>query len=252
MRDELVSVSNAVEVPPAAADFMVIAQRPEEMRAAQEKTITWIEQLIAENRAAKADAEAALEAAKRNKWRQEGFRRHVTEPEKKIEFYEKILAALKAGYVIVPNFPIDVFAIRTKRKEPKGDVENFHWANFRQESERLPVGAGSYVDSKPEIAHETHEEANKEGKMVTRHEYWPTAFLPVDFPIKMVAPQVMDATGRAMALKAFDEIGILPSRREARGQDPMVIGQVAYRAGANVKRVSFLVAWWLTADDLRV
>jgi hypothetical protein len=159
-------------------------------------------------------------------------------------------AALEAGYVIVPNFPIDIFAIRTKRETPIGQEKDYSWAIHDQKSERPALGEGEYFDSKPSVVHEEYT-VNKDGKELTKHRYYPEAFLPVDFPVKLVHPQVLDATGRAMALKAFDELGILPSRR-AKG-DPMIIGQIIHKkTGGKETRVSFLVAWWLTEDDLRV
>ncbi len=242
-------------VPASAADLMVIAHRPEEMRAAQEKTIAWAKAQLQEAQAEILAAELALESARSHKWRLEGFKRHVIEPKKKAEFYEKMVTALEQGYVIVPNFPVDIFAIRTKRDVPTGEATSMSWARYLQKSERPASGEGEYVDSQPKIEHETWKENNKEGKEVEKHSFYPTQFLPVDFPVKLVAPQILDATARAMALKVFDELGILPERRQLTrrsGVDPMVLGQLVYRRGNTERRVSFLVAWWLSARDLRV
>lgn len=254
---EISQSENQLALPPEAADLMVVAERPDQMRAAQEKTISWVKRLMTLALEEKISAEANLESARRHKWRLEGFKRHVAEAQRKAEFYEKLQAALEAGYVIVPNFPVDVFAIRTTKVNPvRGDTHS-NWVEHKQKSNRPPLGEGAYVDSRPTVHDESWTEKNDQGKDITKHTFWADTFLPVDFPLKLVSPQIMDATARAMALKAFDEFGVLPNRRAVRrggkNADPMVVGQVVYKAGSPTeKRVTFLVAWWLNESDLRV
>jgi hypothetical protein len=67
----------------------------------------------------------------------------------------------------------------------------------------------------------------------------------------MAKPQIMHATSDAMALKIFDEIGVIPNYR--RKVDPIIIGAI-YRPDATAKQywepVSFLIAWHLRTETI--
>jgi hypothetical protein len=245
-------VEKSEALPDANDELTVFARTPDEMRAAQEKTISWARTRLEEARRDHFDAEASLVVARKNKWRSEGFKRLVNDHRRRFEFYDKMVTALEAGYVIVPNFPVDIFAIRTTKKKPvAGETENW-WARHAQHSDRPPLGAGAYVDASPAIVREKVPDVDKYGKEAVKHRSWAEAFLPIDFPIKMVRPQILDATAKALTLKLFDEVGVLPERR-SNGPDPMIIGQIVYKPGTyRERRVSFLVAWWLTERDLQV
>jgi hypothetical protein len=68
----------------------------------------------------------------------------------------------------------------------------------------------------------------------------------VDFPLQGVMPEVLRATSRAMALKLFDQLGVVLNNG---GRDPIVVGQLLDPKG-NSRLVTFFVAWWLNTDTL--
>lgn len=89
------------------------------------------------------------------------------------------------------------------------------------------------------------------GTAILKEEFYAAEYAPVDFPFKAIKPQILDDVGKAMALKIFDEIGILPQRRVK--ADPMVIGQIVIKKGTyDERRLSFLITWWLQESHLIV
>lgn len=67
-----------------------------------------------------------------------------------------------------------------------------------------------------------------------------------------------DFTAQAMAIKVFDDLGVLPGsthragKRPAVAPDPLVIGRVVLPAcyGGPERRLSFVVAWFIDTRDL--
>lgn len=238
-------------------DLIVFARNRQEMQAAQVTTVAWAEKKLSETSAQLVEAEQNIEAARVGGLKIDGFRSAASVVRNKLKFYEKMKAALEAGYVIVPNFPIDVFAIRTARDYPVGAyVENSSsgWDNTdlsKQGTDRPALGDGEYHSDRAVVRQETHTRVKDDkGQGLTRYNRWLDGFQEVDFPIKMVQPTIISETSRALSLKIFDEIGILPERRQK--SDPMVVGQIIYKRGWQEKRVSFLITWWLRESDLTV
>jgi hypothetical protein len=137
-----------LEMSDLPADFTVIATTPAAMIEAQQSLIAWADRKIGTIRTESAEAIEQLAIAVQRKWKTDAWRRQVAKYERRIEFYEKIKAALNAGYYIVPPFPIDVFAIRTQRLEPK-KMDCTLRDNHDQEAQILAIGEGRYVDPKP-------------------------------------------------------------------------------------------------------
>ena len=244
------------ESPPDA--LIVIATNPVEMAQAQQKLLGWVHQRILAEKAAQQEADTNLANAKKNKWRSTGFARLAATALRRVEYYEKMEAALEAGYVIVPNMPIDVFAIRTEKNLPRRDPTSHGWGRRNQTSEAPALGHGEYRDATPLVQSEEWKTKNAEGKEITKREFWNDDFQDVDFPIKAVKPRIIDETARALTMKIFDELGVLPDRRvfrRAKHGDPMVIGQIVYRPTGSPhreRRVSFLLAWWIGQQDLEI
>jgi len=65
----------------------------------------------------------------------------------------------------------------------------------------------------------------------------------------MAKPRIMEATSRAMALKIFDDFGILPAQRKG---DPMIIARIIDPRSRSYsdKHVSFLITWHLDTRTL--
>lgn len=233
------------------ADFTVIATTPAGMIEAQKSLIEWSDRKIATIRAESAEAIEQLAIAVQRKWKTDAWRRQVAKYERRIEFYEKIKAALNAGYYIVPPFPIDVFAIRTKRETPKA-MDSVHRDNHDQDAQILALGEGRYVDPKP-VRESYVEDEERDGKTRSVTHYFATEFADVDFPFKLARSEIRDATNAAMAMGIFDRMGVLP---RTRAPDPLVCGQIifpnqpGYYRGDSLKCVTFFVAWWLDTKTL--
>lgn len=236
-------------------DLIVFARNREEMQTAQAATVAWATGKLAETTTQLTEAEANIEEAKTSGWKISGFQSAASILRNKVRFYEKMKAALEEGYVIIPNFPIDIFAIRTAREIPVHNYEltTSRWMSNtfpRQKSDRAALGAGEYHAEDAVVRERKIDTKNDKGEAVVKYERFTDEFQDVDFPIKGVRPVIVSETSRALALKIFDEVGILPERRQK--ADPMVIGQIVYKRGWQEKRVSFLITWWLRESDLTV
>lgn len=229
-----------------AVDITVFATKPHEMAAAQADMVEWSRARVAEAKADMADAQEGLRIAVENAWQTQVLERVVNRAAKMVQFYEKIHLALAAGYYIVPPFPIDIFTIRTDRRRPKEKRSASHWERHAQEARILPAGDGRYVSRDPSI-HQTTTPAIGDAKAYT--EYFAKEFRDVAFPFALAKPQIMEATAAAMALKVFDQLGMLPAVAKS---DPIICGQILKPAQQRyrITAVTFFVAWWLDTRTL--
>ena len=239
-----------------STELQVSATTPMEMAQAQSSLIGWCEKKIAAMRRDAAELSEALAHAIRSKWKISTLKRHAELAAKRVTFYEKLKAALDAGYCIVPNFPITLFAIRTERETPLRKVYVGNYSkpavHFQQDPQLLPAGEGEYKDPNP-LVHSEHETTkDNDGASVTKYFEEATGWTEaLEFPIQMAKPQIMEVTSRAMALKVFDQFGVLlPQAAKA---DPLIIGEIIdpRPQGYNFKkRVAFIIAWHLDTADL--
>jgi hypothetical protein len=246
------TATTTIDPDPVPDNFVAMARNPAEMAAAQTALMAWA---MTKRAAAEADATeltANYEIARKNKWRSDLLKRHAARAVKRVEFWDKVHAALEAGYCIVPQLPVDVFAIRTTRVNPTKHLSNQEHISREQLSDIPALGDGHYVDSAPMV--DTHTvEGFKDGKPVKVRQFWASDFAEVDFPVLAVKPQIMDATAAAMTAMIFDDLGILPERR-GKG-DPIIVGRIHYPGvkrydSRNFKAINFLVAWWIDTKDL--
>jgi len=221
----------------------VIALSPTDLAPAQQSLIGWCDQRIAHWIAEHKEATEGYEHAVKNKWKAGPFQRIVQRANRRIGFYRKVKAAIEAGYLIVPNFPIEIFAIRTNAVEARSDESTARWAQFRQNPRALAQGEGRYVNPIP--VKYTDERDTKDGK--TETVYYPAELdTELEIPLHLVKPEIMRAVDKARALKLFDQIGIVTDRQA----DPIVCGQIVEGAGMSAKRVTFFVAWYVDLDAL--
>lgn len=222
----------------------VTALIPADMQTCQSALIVWVEHKIATIEAEAAELQGAYEHAKAKKWKSDVFKRHSALAGKRVEFYRKMKLALKNGFVIVPNFPIQMFLIRTDREAPLRMVTDTTWlADLKQKAQLLPAGEAGYENPFPLIRkyRVAKPEPNRPDATTVRHEA--VEWDEIDFPVSMAKPQIMEAVTRAMALNVFDQIGILPNSRK---EDPLIIGQlIDPREKWGNKVVSFMIAWHL-------
>ncbi len=159
--------------------------------------------------------------------------------------------ALEAGYYIVPPFPVDVFAIRTKKWVPKR-LDGTNSDNHDQGAMILPANEGRYVDPKPRRESYIESEKQRDGTSKAVTYYAATEFLDADFPFKLARAEIREATSKAMKLRIFDQFGVLPRVRKP---DPIVCGQILVPDKPNYRysqreAITFFVAWWLDTKTL--
>ena len=238
---------NAITKELGPKNVHVVAGTPAEMQQAQNDLIQWADSRIEHERIEMADAQENLDIARKAKWRVAPWQRRLKQHKNKITFYEKIKAALKDGYYIVPPFPVQVFAVRTDQKKPRHQTSTSQWTTFEQSPRKLPQGQGRYVNPVPEVWRTTDTFTKKDGTEGEKTTYWPKEFTEADFPFKTVKPQILKATSKAMGEMLFDQIGILP--RWQAGGDPIVVGQILHPQSSKPP-VTFFISWWLDTTDL--
>lgn len=221
----------------------IIALSPTDLAPAQQSLIGWCDQRITHWIAEQKEATEGHTHAVENKWNAAPFKRLMQKANRKIGFYKKVRAAIEAGYLIVPNFPLNIFAIRTTATEATGDESSSRWDRFEQNARVLPPGEGEYRNPVP--AKDEYIEKDKEGK--DRTMYYPTDLSDeLEIPLHLVKPQIMRAIDQARGLKLFDQMGICSDFRA----DPIICGQIIEGNSGNAKRVTFFVAWYVDLDSI--
>lgn len=209
----------------------------------------WCRQKIELVRNEAAELKVAFEHALKAKWKSATLKRHWGLAENRLTFYQKMLAAFEAGYYIVPNFPATVFAIKTDKDSPSKSTKYAYTYEppMTQEAKPLPAGVGEYQNPEPVV--DSSPAYTDDQKRELRN-YYCVDWKEIEFPANMAKLHVMEATTRAMALKIFDELSMLPSDRK-RHADPMIIGHIIMKEGTyNTKRVSFMLAWHIDTKTL--
>lgn len=238
------------------ADFTVVAANPQEMVTAQRSMVLWAARKIQAEKEVLKEEEEQFNIAIQNSWGTGGWARKISLSKAKIEYYRKIKTALEAGYYIVPPFPIDIFAVRTIAKKV---TTRTGWLDInlarRQgvAAKPLAAGDGDYVSNLVQTRPHTHykyNEVTKQSEGTVYHH--PSGLRPVEFPFKLAKAAVMSETARAMALKVFDQLGVMGAsvaQPQAAAADPIICGQILPWFH-NRQPVTFFVAWWLDTKTL--
>lgn len=246
------------EALPPAAPEVVVALSPEELPAAQAHLVEWCDAQMKALQTEIDELEEHRLIAVSNGWKLTSIANNRRRADARWTYFHKIKAALEAGYLIVPNMPVDLLAIRVQRDGPtwatrKRQSSGWKPQRFDVQAEVLPAGEGRYVDEgvPPQSAGYNRTNAKGEREWVDRWRPGPKYVEP-DFPIRAVKPAVLSATQRAMALRIFDEIGMVQQDASARGRDPIMVGRI--RSGTARDRTArvatFFLAWWLNPADL--
>lgn len=237
---------------------MVYAVDPGALKAAGVEMRSFFEARRAEMAALFAEQHAAYEHALAHTWASGALKRAAADTLKRGEFYDKIVKALEAGYLVIPNLPIDVFAIRKAREFPRGSMgfvkdawQNGHGAHAQQPDD-LPAGVGDTVSPLPVVEHGKDDEMvivnHATGQKAAREfdTSRPTEFTAVEFPIALARPGIMNTTSRALALKVFDQVGVVNDRIGTRSAqkraDPIIVG-VIRNPRKTRPDISFFIAW---------
>lgn len=233
----------------------LVARSPQEMAAAQDDLSAWLTAKVALVDSEVTELKAATEIAIQKQWQYKTLASQLSKARVQHVYYTKLLQAVNAGYCIIPNFPIDVFAVRVSREKPKHVVVS---ADHRDPSRDIPdekpqimlAGEGRYVNPDQAVTRwQDPPRKNEQGFEAIKRWAATAEFKDIAFPLIAAQSRVMNATENAMALKLFDAIGICPESRPK--GDPMIIGQI-WLARTNgwgtPKMASFILAWHL---DLR-
>lgn len=236
-----------------AENTTLVALTPAEMPAAQSELRGWLDRKIETVQQELAEAEENLKIAITRKWRQTAFRNLIARTKRLITYYEKLRVAVGEGFLIIPSMQCDVFAVRTERTD-----NNRGWMRSRQvadnvAAEALPVGEGQYVSPESDTKRVgTTNEEFADGEKYKQDWFIGTDLHDVAFPVSVIKPHVMDKTGQAMALKVFDEIGVvLPQGMTVRSRkaDPFIVGRIRDPRQFRPPQ-TFFIAWWLDTRSL--
>lgn len=242
------------QVHPTDIDVSVSGDKPDEIAQGHAALTEWCERKVAVEKAEHAELVEAHQRAVKIKWKPGPLKSAADRAAGRVRYYEKMLAAFRAGFVLVPNFPLTIFAIRTKKEGPNGGISFTRFERFEQKTDKSPVGQGDYVNPIPKTIYEdTNTVKNPDGSTKQVTNYYPdteNGFDEIEFPMAMAKPHIMDLVDRAMALKIFDEIGILPESRRASG-DPVIAGVIKMpKAGYSERTCTFLIAWHVDTRTL--
>jgi hypothetical protein len=255
MTDKLAKVE-VVEATIPPMDLVVLARDPHEMEIAQAKLIGWAQGRLMVLAEAVAEAKENLALAKKGKYKTKPWEAVLHRAERRFLFYTKLKAALEAGYCIMPDMNMTTIAVRTDRLQPPKAIHNGGIRSLPDVRAReMPVGQGRYVNPNA-LGDEWTEkvtEKRSDGSTYQRDKWLTvaTGFDDIDFPFHLVKPQVLQDTTKALEMRIFDEIGVLPQTGgQRRTRDPIVVGRVIRREGREVHAVSFLISWWIDTKDL--
>jgi len=228
-------------------DITVVARYPEQMQQCQAELLIWCKAKLAATRTETADLLENIEIAKKNHWGTGALERAAKRSQKLELYYDKLARALASGYFIIPNFPVQLFAIRTKRVHPDRKTAANPFNLPIPKTEGPAAGEGRYVNPQTETQGFSQTERSPAGEVVTRNYVVAVGFNEqIDFPFALAKPEVLSATAEAMAVKLFDQMGVLPA--QSRNGDPIVVGRILDpRAGS---WITFMVAWFVDTRAL--
>lgn len=252
-RPEQPPVITPAETPKTVIDVELTAEKPTEMEECQHRLINWVKGKTESIQADYRELNESYEMAQKQRWKSSTLKRHRDKAASQLIYYQKMLGALEAGYVLVPNMPGAIFAVRTDKTSPRRAWTYFYTEAANQKAKTLPAGEGDYVAG-TNVTHK-HETRDNKGNLTDTH-YQAIEFGELEFPLAMAKPRIMEATSRAMALRIFDEFMILPADAAPQGHtikttDPIIMGTVLRRYGVyEEKRVSFMIAWHIDTRSL--
>jgi hypothetical protein len=225
----------------------IVAIAREDFAPAQQRLRAILEQKRAEQYALAEDLQQNLDIAIRNKWRHSGLLRALRAAQKTEQYYINAREAVAAGYMLVPNLDCDVYAVRQGENGtiPRPLEGRWHPGIPLVNAERaLPSGEGDYVSDLPEVIQNTRQTTDSKGEPVTLHVVEPVDTRAPEAPLILARPVLMEAAGRAMALRLFDEIGIVGATRRQRKADPMLVGRILHPVKRD-QHLTFFIAWWI-------
>lgn len=248
--------SSAVAViePPVEIQTCVVANSTAELPTLQAPLLAWARKRLEDSRAAWTELDEALTQAKKQRWHTVAIRNAATRELATITYYEKIVAALSAGYMLFPPVPnADVIAIRTSNPSTNKFEDRDRWGSpqgtvFTVEGNPPALGEGQYYNPVPGW---TLLRTYKTEKDTERKEWQSMDLQEPHFPLAMAKPEIIEATNAAMELKVFDEIRMFPFERRGKG-DPCLLGSIVEKKRKHLtpRRQFFLISWRIDAKDI--
>lgn len=223
-----------------------VAKTPEEMEVAQQGLIAFFEH---KQRVATAEADEASEnelAASQAGLKTAPFKRLARRLRRKAEYYAKAEAAVRRGDLLVPNLPIQTFAVRVVKDYPAWKQQWIRHTAETVQPAAAAEGEGRYVAPLAYTA-KAREETRDDGRKDT---YWAAEEFDeeIDFPLVKAKPVVLSQCTAAMQQKIYDEIGVVS---EVAKGDPVVIGRIYDGSDASRGRcMTFVIAWYVDLRDL--
>lgn len=228
------------------------------MQTAQVKAHAWCVTRLESARKELADARSVFDKLREGQFNTNRATSLIRRANRRILFYEKVLAALENGYYIVPPFDVQAFAIRVPAgRAPKAQVSDARWVPEQKAIANTPVGRGTYKN--PVVARSMIDETQVKdaaGKLLRtdrtfENEDWKDSIeLP---PMLLQAPEVIDCIKGVIEKKIFDSLGIAPQYRniapQYRSADPLIVGRINHWNPARAP-LTFFIGWWLSEEDL--
>lgn len=233
----------------------VVANTTGELPALQAPLAGWGRKKLEAARAEYNEMRDAADTAKRHKWNPAPLRKAAAKALARLTFYEKVVAALDAGYMLFPPVPnADVIAIRTTQTQPGDRYKNIpkHHGTpspVTESAEILSQGDGEYKS--PVVRWRTlreYENTRSDNTKETRREWQALDLEDPEFPLLMGKSQIIEAVNAAQEMKVFDEIRMFPFERRRRG-DPCILGSIV-EASTPRRRLFFLISWRIEERDL--
>lgn len=224
----------------------VIATTPTAMVAAQGQLVAWVDQKLVLIAQEFKTAEALIAQLRLARMSMKHAERTLDNCRRRERFYQKVKAALEAGYYIIPPFECQVFAIRTDRASPPEDVGRVERLNNDAKVPALPVGKGEYVHPVPAREWKFDGKEKRGDQVVDVNYFGNTSWEDVEFPLMAMKPELVEATREAMEKKIFDALGIMPRYRAS---DPIIVGTIKHYKSYTAP-LTFFVAWWMDRDQL--
>lgn len=233
-----------LEWPEASRKLTLVGFTPHQVEAQQSKLAVWLTEKIRSVKNERQNALTLQTTMQKAGLADSSAKHMVKKTNKRIAFYEKVKAALDAGYYIIAPMEAEIFAIRTNRHPTRN--RSSWYRSVAQKARLLPPGEGDYVDPAPYREHSDTVEEQRNGKTEFVHYYENTDWNDdMEFPVACRHPEIIEATGKALQAKIFDAIGVVP---QITNPDPMVVGQIYdYK---NRAPLTFFIAWWFEAEDL--
>jgi len=248
MSELITRPADVPSVPDVSDDLQIVARDAEEMATAQKQLEAWFNGKITVLKRDLKESHETAEAARRGGFVHKPFEKAASRIQKRIEYYEKCRDACAAGYVLVPNMPMTLFALRTNRNKPRTNWQSNWQSGWPERSDSPPSGEGRYVDDDSFTKRRETPFIGRDGKEHMKVERSPSRFdEEIDFPVSIAKPAIMTRTAEAMAVKCFDEIGVVDNQ-DGRG-DPLVVGHIRDPRG-NGRGATFLIAWFVDTAEL--